>query len=61
VIDLVPAGEAEPAAKARLDKRRWLAERGYRVLDVAAHDVEGALQRVLADLEAQLAHAVSKP
>ena len=47
VIDLVPDGESEAAAKARRDKRAWLAERGYRVIDVAASDVEADLPGVL--------------
>ena len=36
VIDLVPAQESEIAAKTRADRRAWLTERGYRVLDVEA-------------------------
>jgi tRNA/rRNA methyltransferase len=47
VIDLVPAGESEVAAKARSDKRAWLIERGYRVLDVDARAVEADVQVVL--------------
>jgi tRNA/rRNA methyltransferase len=50
VIDLVPTAESETAAKARRDRRAWLSERGYRVLDVAASaveaDVRGALDRL---------------
>src|SRR5215470_6569037 len=47
VIDLVPAGESEVAAKARSDKRAWLMERGYRVLDVDASTVETDVVGVL--------------
>jgi tRNA/rRNA methyltransferase len=43
VIDLVPANESEIAEKSRSDRRAWLIERGYRVLDVAAGDVEADL------------------
>ena len=44
VIDLVPAQESEVAAKARADRRAWLVERGYRVLEVDAA-VEADLRR----------------
>jgi tRNA/rRNA methyltransferase len=47
VIDLVPASESEIAAKTRGDKRAWLIERGYRVLDVQASAVESDAQAVL--------------
>ena len=47
VIDLVPASESEIAEKARADRRAWLVERGYRVIDVAASDVEAGLPGVL--------------
>jgi len=47
VIDLVPASESEIAAKARSDKRAWLIERGYRVLDVDAGAVEADVATVL--------------
>jgi tRNA/rRNA methyltransferase len=47
VIDLVPAHESEPAAKARADKRVWLIAHGYRVLTVEANAVETDLPQVL--------------
>jgi tRNA/rRNA methyltransferase len=47
VIDLVPASESEIAAKARSDKRAWLIERGYRVLDVDTGAVETDVAAVL--------------
>jgi tRNA/rRNA methyltransferase len=47
VIDLVPASESEIAEKSRSDRRAWLIERGYRVIDVAASDVEADLPGVL--------------
>jgi tRNA/rRNA methyltransferase len=40
VIDLVPADESEAAAKTRADKRAWLTERDYAVIEVLATDVE---------------------
>jgi tRNA/rRNA methyltransferase len=47
VIDLVPADESETAAKSRAERRAWLIERGYRVLDVEARAVEADLPQVL--------------
>jgi tRNA/rRNA methyltransferase len=47
VIDLVPAQENEAAATARRDRRAWLIERGYRVLEVDASSVESDLPQVL--------------
>ena len=38
VIDVVPAGENPAAARTRADRRAWLVERGYNVIDVAAAD-----------------------
>jgi tRNA/rRNA methyltransferase len=47
VIDLVPPEESAAAAEARADKRAWLAERGYRVLDVREESVVTDLPQVL--------------
>src|SRR6516165_4182364 len=47
VIELVPAQENAAVAKARTERRAWLIERGYRVLDVDASAVEADLPRVL--------------
>ncbi len=55
VIDLVPAAEQEAAQKARADKRVWLAERGYQVIDVAADEVECDLAAVLDRLAREIA------
>jgi tRNA/rRNA methyltransferase len=53
VIELVPAIESAAAAAAREQRRRWLENRGYRVLDVAAeevgHGLEGVLERVVSE------------
>ncbi len=40
VIDLVPAAETEAAAATRADKRAYLLERGYRVSEIPAGEVE---------------------
>jgi tRNA/rRNA methyltransferase len=55
VIELVPAQESKIAAKARGERRAWLIERGYRVLDIAADAVEAGLQVVLDDLAQAIA------
>jgi tRNA/rRNA methyltransferase len=47
VLDLAPEAENAAAAKARADRRAWLTERGYRVLEVRASAVESDLQSVL--------------
>ena len=55
VIELVPAQESKIAAKARGERRTWLMERGYRVLEVAAEAVEAGLPRLLDDLAQTMA------
>jgi tRNA/rRNA methyltransferase len=57
VIEFVPADEKEQAAVARAARRAWLAERGYRVVDVAMADVEADVARVLDTLAAACAAA----
>jgi tRNA/rRNA methyltransferase len=54
VVDLVPQEEGSAAAKERADRRAWLAERGYRLVSVAAGDVERDASRVLDDLDARI-------
>jgi tRNA/rRNA methyltransferase len=54
VIDLVPAAETEPAKQARVDKRDWLAKRGYTIVDVMAGEVEKGVAAVLDRLEGKL-------
>jgi tRNA/rRNA methyltransferase len=54
VIDLVPAAESEAAQTARAEKRAWLAERDYRVIEVMADEVEKDVAGVLAKLEVTL-------
>ena len=55
VIDVVPAVENPAAARTRADRRAWLVERGYTVIDVAAAAVEGDLPQVLDRLAHELA------
>jgi tRNA/rRNA methyltransferase len=50
VIDLVPAVENAAAAALRADKRTYLSERGYRVNEVRAAEVEKDVSKVLDEL-----------
>ncbi len=52
VIDLVPEAESEAAARSRADKRAWLAEHGYRVVEIKAEAVDRDVKKVLDDLSA---------
>jgi tRNA/rRNA methyltransferase len=47
VIELIPAQETDAAAKTRAERRAWLTERGYRMLDVETRAVEADLPQVL--------------
>ena len=55
VIDVVPAHESTAAVKARAERRAWLSERGYRVLDVDASAIEVDLPQVLDRLAEKIA------
>ncbi len=55
VIDIVPDGESDAAAKARADKRAWLAQRGYLIVPIMAQDIASDVQAALAELEQRLA------
>ena len=54
VIDLVPPAESEEAARNRAEKRAWLAEHGYRIVEVKADEVERDLANVLDELAAAI-------
>jgi tRNA/rRNA methyltransferase len=55
VIDLVPGDEGGAAAKARVERRAWLEQRGYRVVVVLAAEVEAdvgaVLERIMAVID----------
>jgi tRNA/rRNA methyltransferase len=55
VIDLVPGDESAAAAKARVERRAWLEQRGYRVVVVHAAEVEAdvgaVLERIMAVID----------
>jgi tRNA/rRNA methyltransferase len=59
VIDLVPANETAAVAKARSEKRVWLAEHGYDVIEMTAVDIANDLAAVLVRLERAVAKAAS--
>ncbi len=60
VIDLVPARESEAAARTRDQRRRWLRQRGYRVLEIDASSVESDPARVLDCLAQHIAGAAGE-
>ena len=47
VIELVPPGESEAVASARAEQRAWLAERGYRVIELEEEALATDLSQVL--------------
>lgn len=51
-IELVPQAESAELAQARMQRRQWLAERDYKVIEIGAaeieNDVAGVLERILA-------------
>jgi tRNA/rRNA methyltransferase len=50
VVDILPEDESPVAAKARADKHRWLAERGYRIINVSAKEIEAECAATAATL-----------
>src|SRR5471032_2245666 len=54
VIDLVPSVETPAATQARAEKRVWLVERGYSVVEIKAGEVEADVGNVLNQLETEL-------
>jgi len=56
VIELVPAAETDAEASARAERLAWLAERGYRVIEVKTEEAD--IGRALDDLAKQLGEAL---
>jgi len=54
VIELISPEETETAITARAERRAWLTERGYRVIDVAMSEVERDIAVVLNSVAASL-------
>jgi tRNA/rRNA methyltransferase len=54
VIDLTPASESAEAARTRAERRAYLTERGYRIVEVGAEEAEKNVGRALDKLAAAL-------
>jgi len=54
VIELKAADETEVAAKTRSERRTWLTERGYRVMEFAASEIETDVGKVLNQIAADV-------
>jgi len=54
------AGTTSAAATARTQTRAWLEERGYRVIELGAQELESDLVMLKEQLAAKLTAAVSK-
>jgi tRNA/rRNA methyltransferase len=54
VMELIPVEEAETGASARAERRAWLTERGYRVIDVEMAGVESDIGAVLDSVAAAI-------
>lgn len=61
VIELVPVEETPEAAAARPVRRAWLAERGYRVIEVHAGEVEIEPEALLGRILSQLGNSPAPP
>jgi tRNA/rRNA methyltransferase len=58
-IELIAASESEDVAKDRSERRTWLEQRDYRVVDVREADVMSDLDGVLVELEKNLGREAS--
>ena len=54
VAELVPEDESEAARKTRAERRAWLEERDYRVVQIAMRDLASSIEAVLDALDAEL-------
>ncbi|HWP26146.1 MAG TPA: TrmJ/YjtD family RNA methyltransferase [Xanthobacteraceae bacterium] len=61
VIVLVPEEESEAARQARAERKAWLTERGYRVVEILEHEVRTNVAYILDRLEAALNLPASPP
>jgi tRNA/rRNA methyltransferase len=57
-IELLPTDESPTVAASRLERREWLKERGYRVIDIASLSVESDLAGALDHLASALRSSV---
>jgi tRNA/rRNA methyltransferase len=56
VIDLVPPDENEAAAQTRAERRAWLGERDYRVIDVRTDEIDAGVGTLLDKLDERIAN-----
>ena len=56
IIDLVPPDESAAAAKTRAERRAWLGERGYRVVEVRTEEVDADVGKLLDRLDERIAN-----
>jgi tRNA/rRNA methyltransferase len=61
VLDLLPVQESAPAAALRAKKHVWLAERDYRVIEIAEVDLEADMPALLDRLAAAIESSRLKP
>ena len=54
VLDIRPRQESSAAAKARTDRRAWLAERGYRLIELPEEQIEQDVASVLNRIDAAI-------
>jgi len=57
VVDIAPAEEGEAARNGRNGKRAWLLDRGYRVMEISAGEIEADIEGVLDRIE----QSISRP
>ena len=62
VLELLPEQESEASAKARAEKRAWLAGRGYRIIELKADELETDVHQVLDRLDGTIkSDSVTQP
>ena len=59
VVELLPDSESEEAARTRAERRAWMAERNYSVIELRTADVEADLGRALDRLAAAVSPSTS--
>jgi tRNA/rRNA methyltransferase len=61
VVEIVPVGEGAAATEMRAQRRSWLEQRGYTVIEVNAVDIEGDSPGVIEELQRRVAGAAPAP
>jgi tRNA/rRNA methyltransferase len=59
VIELLPEQESEIARQARTERKAWLMDRGYRVIEVRAREAERDVANILNQIDAALGATMS--